>query len=50
VAVRPDDAELLQRIDEALRAMRTDGELRQLQQRHLRAVLLETTDADDPNQ
>jgi len=50
VAVRPDDAELLQRIDEALRAMRTDGELRQLQQRHLRAVLLETADADDPNQ
>ncbi len=50
VAVRPDDAELLRRIDEALRAMRSDGELRQLQQRHLRAVLLETADAEGPSQ
>ena len=50
VAVRPDDAELLLRIDEALRAMRLDGELLQLQQRHLRAVLLETADADGARQ
>jgi hypothetical protein len=41
---------LLRRIDEALRAMRSDGELRQLQQRHLRAVLLETADAEGPSQ